>query len=225
MTPQDVADTGPATRLLDGVCALAQAWLANEPRTVDIATHGGTFSAEEIARWSVKAPAVRIACLAIASASEDGLGTVGMDFRLAAVVAARDVPGRPAGRSGEGRRMADRLVFELARGQVADDGRSLWARAVFSAAELDGSAESRGCDIGEPREIRAANLYSAKIDRGNLSLWAVTWKQEFQARPADFSIPLPDPVGIPATVLSGRAPDIGAGHEDDYETIVEPEGS
>ena len=215
--------SGPASRLLLAFCALADGWFnagpSPNPRKVDCQVHGGRFDAAELEEWSVNAPAVRAACLAIASA-EDGAADAGeFDFRLAAVAVACDIPGEESRDEG-GRRMAGRIAFELAREQVAD-GRDLWADAIFSAGEL---ARGRGDDIGPPRQIRAASLYSRKLDRGNMALWAVTWTQRFRVEPGDFALPLPTAAGIPATVLAGYEPDIGAGHEGDYE-IAAGEGA
>jgi len=216
-------DSGPATRLLLGFCAMAESWLSAEAAPVDCKPHGGRFTAEEILRWSFLAPAVRAGVEVIDSAFEDGDGAIRISYRLVAAVVARDVAGRPDGRAGEARRLADRLCFELARAQEGEDGDALWPRAVFSAAELDETAaDHRWGDIGDPLGIQAANLFRGEIDQENLALWGVRWTQQFCARPADFSIPLPEPAGIPHTVLSGRAPDVGPGHEDDYETVAQP---
>ena len=212
--------SGPATRLLNAFCALAGQWLLSD--NADCEPHGGRFAPEELGRFDVRLPSVRAAILAIASARDDGDAAL-LDFRLAAVVIADRDSLEEAG-GAQARRLADRVAFELAREQRGDDGRFLWPRAAFSAAELDLAGEShRWEDIGDPREIRAANLYSGEIDGDGIAIWAVTWLQEFRARPGDFDLPLPEPAGIPDTVRTGRAPDIGPGREGDYETVV-PEG-
>lgn len=206
---------GPSYRLLAGFRSLATAWLAGDRAAVEI--HGGRFDGEELLRFRGSAPFVRAGCLAVASAKEDGGGAVLLDLRLAAAVTGRrTAKGEPSG--AQARRMAERLCFELGRFQA-------WPRACFSEAELDPARTDlpRGRDVGDPRGIRAANLYSGKIDAKGVALWAVTWTQQFRAIATDFALPLPAPAGIPDTVLSGRAPDIGSGHEGDYETVVAPE--
>ena len=217
--------SGPATRLLAAFCALAETWFRAEPRKVDCAPHGGRFDATELGRFRLAAPAVRPACLAVASAKADGDGSVLLDYRVAAVAIARG--GRGEQRGEQARRLADRIAFELAREQKGEDSRRLWPQATFSATELDPAAggSARWGDIGEPREVRAANLYSAQLDGKGVALWAVTWLQQFRAAPQDFDLPLPDPAGIPETVLSARAPETGRGHEGAYEQVHPEEGA
>ena len=209
------AASGPAARLLAGFCAMAAAWLSADRASCE--PYIGRFSEEELGQISLAAPAVQATCLAVAGAEPD-TGGVTLDFRLAAVVIGpRTAKGEPEG--AQARRLADRLCFELAREQEDADGRGLWALACFSAEELDPNRADppRWADIGEPREIRAANLYSAKLHDKRVALWAVTWAQKLRALPSDFDIDLPAPAGIPATVLSARAPEIGAEHEAGYE--------
>ena len=215
--------SGPATRLLDAFCALAEAWLAQEPRPVDCGPHGGRFNAEELARFSLGAPAIRAACLGIASAKADTGDAALLEFRLAAVAISDDVPGED--RAAMARRLADRIAFELAREQKDPDGRRLWPQATFSAAELAKGhpGGARWGDVSDPLDIRAANLHSGPLDGKGFAIWAVTWLQQFRAAPPDFDLPLPKPAGIPETVKSGYAPDIGGEHRDKYETVV-PEG-
>lgn len=208
------ATSGPSARLLRAFCALAADWLAADKAFLKL--HGGRFDAAELERIEMKAPAVHAGCLAVASARED-YGAVLFDFRLAAaVLSRRTAKGEAAG--AQARRLADRLCFELAGAQA-------WPQACFEPEELDPARAdgSRHNDIGDPRDIRAANLYSGKLDGKGFALWAVTWTQRFLARPSDFDIAVPLPAGIPHTVLSGRDPDIGRGHEGDYETVVAPE--
>ena len=208
----------PARRLLAGFCMLAgELWLAADKARCEI--HGGRFEPPELDRFPSTAPALRAGCLAADRIADDGGGAVRLDFRLAAVaIGQRTAEGEPDG--AQGARIAARVAFELARRQEGG-GKLLWPRACFSAAELDPAIAEfpRGRDIGEPREIRAANLYSPRPDAKGFAFWAVTWLQEFRARPEDFDIELPAPAGIPAELLSARAPEIGIPHRDDYDRI------
>ena len=213
---------GPAARLLAAFCTLAESWLAGD--RVACEAHGGRFTPAELERFKVNAPAVRAGCLAVAGATQDGPSAAILDLRLAAVVIGRrTAKDEPHG--AQARRLADRICFELARQQAdSADGSLLWPHACFSAEELDPSRTNhpRGRDIGDPREIRAANLYTGEIDKKPIAMWAVTWLQQFRCLPQDFEIPLPDPAALPGTLRSGFAPDIGTGHEDDYDTLAEP---
>ena len=210
---------GPSARLLAAFCALAETWLAADEASCE--AYGGRFDAGELGQISVQAPAVRAGCLAVASAQADTDGSVTFEFRLAAVAISRKLAkGEPEG--AQAARLATRIAFELGRAQRDSDGKNLWPRACFSAAELDKAREggSRGADIGAPREIRCANLYSGELHDKRIALWALTWTQQFRALASDFDLPLPDPAGIPAAVLSGRAPEIGTGHEGDYDAVA-----
>ena len=215
--------TGPARRLLAAFCLLAESWLAADKVRCEI--HGGRFAEGELERESLNAPEVRAGCLAVAESVADTGGAILLDLRMVAVVIGRrTAKGEPDG--AQAARLATRIAFELARGQEGPDSRGLWQPACFSAAELGldpdraGPDEPRWGDIGDPREVRAANLYSVRIGKKPAAMWAVTWAQQFRALPQDFDIELPAPAGIPDTVLSGRAPEIGPGHEGDYEQAV-----
>lgn len=229
MTPADpgLVTSGPAARLLGAFCALATAWLAADKVRCEI--YGGRFDRAELERQSFNPPALYAGCLAIASARPGTDGAVEFDFRLAAVVAGqRTAKGEPAG--AQAARLATRVAFELNRPQEAEiEGvrKLLWPRACFSAAELDPARTliPRGLDIGDPREASGANAYSGQLDGKGIALWAVTWMQEFRARPEDFDFELPAPAGIPAEVLTGFVPDIGPGNEGEYGQVVPAPGA
>ena len=212
---------GPAARLLEAFRLLSEAWLGADKARCEI--HGGRFAPQELEHVQVNAPVLRAGCLAVASAEADGYGAVKFDFRLAAIVIGRrTAKDEPSG--AQARRLAARLCFELAREQAGENGRFLWPQAAFSTEELDpATGRGRWGHIADPREIRAANLYSGQIDKKGVAIWAVTWMQEFHAIPSDFDLPLPEPAGIPATVKAGHVPEIGPGNEEDYETVV-PQG-
>ncbi len=210
--------SGPAARLLSALCALAATWLAADKVRCEI--YGGRFDRAELERQSFNPPALYAGCLAVAAARPATDGAVDFDFRLAAVVAGqRTAKAEPAG--AQAARLAARIAFELNSPQQA--GRKLlWPQACFSAAELDParSLAPRGLDIGDPREVQGANLYSGQLDGKGIALWTVTWMQQFRARRQDFDLELPAPAGIPAEVLTGFAPDIGPGNEGEYGRVV-----
>ena len=211
----------PARRLLAGFCMLAGGlWLASDKVRCEI--HGGRFEPSELDRFPASAPALFAGCLAAGDIAADGDGAVRLDFRLAAVtIGLRTAEGEPCG--AQAARIGSRIAFELARRQEGEDGRDLWALACFSAEELDPNRTDspRWDDIGEPREIRAANLYSPTADGKGFSFWAVTWMQEFRARPGDFEIDLPAPAGIPETVLSSiQLPAWPGDNVDGYGAVV-----
>ena len=215
---------GPATRLLNAFCLLAADWFGDE--TIDCAVHDGRFEAAELERFGARPPAARVASLGVASASSDGDGAARIDFRIAAVAIGWDAGGESRGEMA--RRIADRLAFELARPQQ-------WARAVFNPDGLDRTdpnnplsrdwpGGSRGPDLSCPREIRAANFYTSDSDKDGFGIWAVTWLQQFRVRLEDFTFEAPEVPALPDTVLAGTEPNVGTGHEGDYETVVPAPG-
>lgn len=216
---------GPAKLLLDAFCALAAGWLADERDAVDCALHPGRFDLDGLRQYRLRPPSVRATCMGVVSARQSG-GGVELDLRLAAAVISDE--GALEAHGDRASRLATRLAFELSRPQSLPDSRGVlrdaWPLAAFGERALDGD-DSRACDIGDPVELRAANLYSGASDKRKVSIWAVTWVQAIRARPGDFDLPLPAPAGLPDTVLAGTAPEIGPGREGDYETVVPEDAS
>lgn len=212
---------GPAKLLLDAFCALAAGWFADERDAVDCALHPGRFDIDGLRQYRMRPPSVRATCLGIASARASEPG-VALELRLAAAVISDE--GALEAHGDRARRLAERIAFELARPQLQPDSqgapRDAWGLAAFGERALDGDVP-RGCDIGDPAEVRAANLYSGASDQRKVSIWAVTWAQAFRARPEDFDLPSgPEPPALPDTVLAGTDPEIGREHEADYEQVA-----
>ena len=234
MTPASQIAAGPAKLLLDAFCLLAEGdsgsppagreavpgWFAGERYPVDCARHPGRFDAPEIRNWKLQPPSIRAASLGVAGAREHADGGVILSLRLAAAVVSDESPLEKWG--DRGRRLAERVCFELARPQEDSGRQDLWPLLAFGADALGGDYPGgpRGCDIGSPREIRAASVYDKG---GKISIWAVTWLQEFLARPEDFALPAIEAGEIPETVKSGFAPEVGTGHESDYEQVAPAE--
>ena len=233
---------GPAQLLLDAFCRLAEGesgdpppgrdaapgWFAGERYPVDCKRHPGRFDPAEIKTWTIQPPAIRVTSLGVASAREGTDSTAVLSLRLAAAVISNESPLERYG--DRARRLAERICFELSRPQeigTPEGGRDAWPLLSLPAAALDEGypGGSRWCDIGDPSEIRAASVYDAVAKAGKVAIWAVTWLQGFRARPEDFSLPAIAVPAIPETVKSGLAPDIGTGHEGDYEQIVPEEAA
>ena len=174
MTPASQVAAGPAQLLLDAFCLLAEGdrenpparreavpgWFAGERYPVDCARHPGRFDAPEIRSWKLQPPSIRAASLGVATAREDaGTGAVILSLRLAAAVISDESPLEKWG--DRARRLAERVCFELARAQEDSGRRDLWPLLAFGADALedDYPGGPRGCDIGSPREIRAASVY------------------------------------------------------------------
>lgn len=68
-------------------------------------------------------------------------------------------------------------------------------------------------DLGQARDVREQSLVTAKTRGAAASLRAITWVQ-----PATFTlVPVLEPVAI--ELYFGQSPNIGPGHEGDYEQI------
>ena len=195
----------PTNVLLADICARIAQYFIHWPQPVDCAVHDGRFAPDELDRFVVRAPAVRVAALAAADALDSGGEPGGgelvtIDLRLAAVAIAADSPGTSRGEAA--RALADRIMYGIAL-------ESAWRPAA-----------------GDPREIRAGNLYNGKLDASKaIALWAVSWRQQVNARLADFEQVPPDTAELPNTVLAGFTPDVGTAHAADYDTVVVPERS
>ena len=95
---------GPAKRLLDAFCVLAQGetgvppsgreaipgWFAGERDKVDCAIHPGRFDVDGLRNYRVRPPSVRVTGMGVASAKETGEPGVLLDLRLAAAVVSNE---------------------------------------------------------------------------------------------------------------------------------------
>lgn len=68
-------------------------------------------------------------------------------------------------------------------------------------------------DLGGAEKIAARSLVTRAVKKMTTSLWAVTWTQPIVFRGEDFAD------AQPIELYVGQSPDIGEGHEDDYELI------
>lgn len=67
--------------------------------------------------------------------------------------------------------------------------------------------------LGEAEKVAARSLVTAAMKKLTTSLWAVTWEQPVVLHGQDNAAPMPIELYV------GQSPDIGAGHEGDYELI------
>ena len=118
------------------------------------AVHDGRFQAAELRRLSLRATAMLIAWLGTPRTETPGLMWTDCDQQLAAFIVTRDAPRLPRGKAA--RAIAATLLLLIPR-----------ARWGFFSAPGIGAAE----------RLQARNLFSAEIDKANVALWAVTWRQ------------------------------------------------
>lgn len=128
-----------------------------------VEAHGGTFDMDEVKRFALAAPAVRVAMLGIGRISRYGTGELLAPVNFAAVCVARD-----EAKAGVGVIPKDIGCAAIAAQAtlIVDGNRWGWA------ASGDGPGM-----VGVPEELQAENLYSGQIDKTGVALWQVTWTQ------------------------------------------------
>ncbi|MBF0445090.1 MAG: hypothetical protein HQL68_05830 [Magnetococcales bacterium] len=70
-------------------------------------------------------------------------------------------------------------------------------------------------NLGIPTNTHAQNLFSSSIGNTRVALWGVSWEQDIYLQSSV------DEEGVlPQAVYLGIDPEIGSGHEDDYDEVV-----
>ena len=132
-------------------------------RTCEV--HDGGWDAAEVKRWPVGAPALLVAWLGTVRTEAPGLAWTDCDQRLAVYIVTADGRERAAGkllRRGEAlRNLVDWLLLYIPR-----------ARWMVR-------------DIGPAEDLRARNLYSKAVDKDNLALAEVSWRQTVRLESGD----------------------------------------
>ena len=134
--------------LLAGIAAGVREAL---PGLKTCAVHDGRFRAAELLRWAMRAPTVLVAWLGTPGTETPGVMWTDCDHRFGAFVVTRDTPGLPRWKAA--RRMVLVLLLLIPRAR--------WGLT----------------DIGAAEYLPAGNLYSGEVDKANVALWAVTWRQ------------------------------------------------
>lgn len=174
VTAIETANTTNA--LLEAVCARILEWL---PDLGECAVHDGRFSATEVARWAVKAPAVRVSSLGIVEVGDSGDEQCEPVHQLASVVITRETAGLPRGMAA--RNIVDRLISGIPRERWGLGG------------------------VGAATNLRADNLYSGSLDKKGVALWGVLWRQTLRlGRPVDEDCPLPSQLYLGVAPEIGR---------------------
>lgn len=118
---------------------------------LNIRSHGGRFTPEEIRRYAVNTPALLVACLGLASITDNDDGTVTAVPVWGVFVVATDKPQLP---------------------------RDAGALVLVSAATPVIAGNRWGLDSADyPDQLRGDNLYSGTIDGAGVALWAISWRQ------------------------------------------------
>ena len=166
--------------------------------------HDGRFSEREVKRFVLSAPAVLVACLGAVSIQDRGDQSIESVRQWAAFVLTDDCPGLTRGEAA--RNLVDALELLILRGIVRTD-EDTGVRSLSNRWGLTG--------VGPAERVQSQNLYSGMIDEEGVALWAVTWRQTVRIPPLSEEEVCP----IPTELYLGRPPEIGTGHEDDYERL------
>lgn len=160
------------------------------PELRECKPHGGRFDKKELKRISGRAPAIYVAPIATGKAMPTGTGQQELPLSIAAFVVTTDQRKLPRAVS----------ALNLVQGLVTGINNQSWGmeEQIFSA----GPASSK-------------NLYSGEIDKIGIALWGVSWQQKVLVGENIWKTDLP----MPAKLYVGISPDIGKGHEDDYQVI------
>lgn len=144
-----------ADQVLQGIEAWAAELFQSVTPKVEVALHGGRFSAADLERYATKARACRIAL-------------EGLKFEVA----------------GRGQLIAHgHAVVVVLAGDAKDKPRALNVLQVASTlqAALPGSRCSLALeDSINAKDVRAANLYHAGLDKAGTAAWVITWPVKFE---------------------------------------------
>ena len=145
---------------------------ARLPELKSVAAHPGRFDLEELKRFALAAPAVRVALPGLPRVEVRSDERLEVTAQVACFVVTRDAPGLPR----------DDAALAIAQGLLELAALNQWG--------VDAEA---GFGVLPARELRAESLYSAEIDRAGVAFWAVSWRQRLILRQSVFapSGPLP----------------------------------
>ena len=186
---------------LKAVAAEIKVWI---PDLKTCTVHDGRFDRDGLKRFSLQTPAILVSCLGSASVTDRGDGGINADRLWAAFVLTRPAPGLPRGEGA--RNLVDALELLILRGVERTDEKT---------GEIRSSNRWGLKGVGPAEQVRSQNLYGGTIDSKGVALWTVTWRQALRIRPLSEEEDCP----IPSEVYLGQAPEIGAGHEADYERV------
>ncbi|MDP2607947.1 MULTISPECIES: phage protein Gp37 [unclassified Oceanobacter] len=141
------------TTLADIQAAMVATIKDKLPKLKTCEVHEGRFDANELKRVAGRCPAVYIACLGVGQPINEG--STFAPLRWGAFVVTKDAP------------RSDRNSQALNLVQAVN---------VILAAQAWGLDETRS----EPERVTSQNLFSTSTSAQGVSMWAVTWTQEFQ---------------------------------------------
>ncbi len=168
------------------------------PELASCASHFGRFTAEEIARFAVQTPAVRVAFLGIDDIRIVSGGMRDVTVQMAMFVWTREAPQLP---------------------------RDVAALAIIEALAESIPQNRWGMDCAmDPTDIQGQNLYNTQVGTKGLTVWAVSWNQVLRIGVAeDLDDDLPPVSVVPSHLYAGYVPEIGIDFEAAYKLLQGPE--
>lgn len=124
---------------------------------VEVISHGGRFDAEELRRWSIKAPALVVMCVAADGVNDLG-GIPSVPWRFAVVVVTKSTA----------KAKRDEVALGLVEAVLHRVHGNRWG------------AEN----VDAPDQVLAENLFSAPADKEGIALWGMRWSQAVHHEPA-----------------------------------------
>jgi hypothetical protein len=131
-----------------------------------VAAHGGSFDEQELKRYALEAPAVRVVLVGMGRVGRYGTGEMIAPLHFAAVCVARDEAKAGVGVVGKDAACAA-LAASVAL--IVDANRWGWGA----------TPEGPGM-VGAPLDLEARNEYSGSLDNKGVALWQVTWTHELR---------------------------------------------
>jgi hypothetical protein len=156
---------------------------------VEVAGHSGRFTESELSAFMIKAPAVRVAILGVASVTPTSDGGFDADVQVGIYVATKDEASRLD---------RDAQSLGLVEGIMVSAHQARWGLEFCHPAQPAG----------------AQNLYTETGRKQGVSLWAVDLLQKIRIVPDEA-----DAGEFPGELWVGFAPRIGAAHVDDYALV------
>ena len=141
---------------------------------VQVTDHGGDFTAEDLVKYSKRAPALVVALLDFDVELEAGTCVAVAQWGMVALT--KNAPTAPV--AGSPDHATDTLTTLLYRGKQARSAIALVDAATRALMRtFYGFAAPAGMTVSAPRGFRALNEYHPKLDAVGIALWGIAWQQ------------------------------------------------
>lgn len=181
---------------IDVATAAVAAIKAAMPELREVKQHPGKFDYDDLQRWLVNTPAVRVALIGITGFESNPAGYIDAACVYAAVALAdtkgqRELPGASA---------AANIVAALA---VLIDDNDFGLETAFPA-----------------KVMRADNLFGKETTGSSMAIWGLTWSQVVRLGKDEFgAADLASGGVVPTKIYVGQSPAIGAANADAYVDV------